>query len=98
MSKKIYVGNLPSSVTDKHLFDLFSKIGTVISAKVTMGIDGKKNAGYGYVTMNSDLETQNSIQQLNGTKVEGAHIKVLEAHPIDQDSSYMFKRSRVRRR
>lgn len=98
MYQKIYVGRLSPSTTDKHLFDLFSQIGKVISAKVVMGIDGKINAGYGYVTMGSDKETRDAITKLNTTKLEGNNIRVIEAHSIDKDNSFMFRRYRIKRR
>lgn len=101
MSKKIFVGNLPLSITNERLNDFFSPVGTVVSAKVVMGIDGKTAAGYGYVLMSNDAETQNSIKKLNGAKLNGCIIKVIEAHPIDQDNSYMFRHyrsNRIRRR
>ncbi len=98
MSKKIFVGNLPLSITNEHLHDFFSPIGTVVSAKIVMGIDGKSGAGYGYVLMSSDSEAQKSIEELNGRKLKGSIIKVIEAHPVDQDNSYMFRRRRFNRR
>ena len=97
MSKKIYIGNLSPSVTDKHLLDLFSQEGKVTSVKVITTFDGKTNAGHAYITMSSDSETHNAINKLNNKKLEGKTIRVIEAHPIDQDTNYMFKYSKFKR-
>lgn len=88
MSKKIYIGNLTSSVTEKDLHSLFSPLGTIISLKISMKAAGNFSAGHAYVIMSNDTETQAAIAKLNGTKLGGASIVVMEAHPIDQDDSY----------
>ena len=99
MPQKIYTGKLSPTTTDQHLFEHFSKAGKVISAKVVVGIDGKNNAGYGYVVMNSDKEAINAINKLNNTKLDGNNINVVVAHPIDIDNSFLFRRSyKFRRR
>ncbi len=97
MQRKIFVGNLPLSIDDKNLFELFAKIDEVESAKVILGIDGKISAGYGYVIMRNDKGVANSIKKLNNSNVKGNTIRVMEAHPIDQDRSFMFRRYNVKR-
>lgn len=97
MANKIYVGNLPPSITDKELYELFSPLGEVIVAKVTLGMDGKSNAGYGYVTMTNDKDVQKAVTKLNNSMLKKKNIRVMKAHPIDQDHSYLAKRSRFAR-
>ena len=97
MSNKIYIGNLPASATKEDLIKLFSPHGQIISAQVVLGMDRKKNAGYGYVSMSNDREVNNAILKINRTVLKGNTIRVIEAHPIDQDRNYLSKRNRFNR-
>ncbi len=98
MTNKIYIGNISRLTMDKDLLDLFSPLGHVISARVVVGMDGKTNTGYGYVVMSNDKEVRDAIIKLNNTVLKGNTIRVIEAHPIDQDSNYLSRRNRFRRR
>ena len=53
MSTKIFVGNLPFSVTDASLRSNFGEFGKVSSAKVMMDRDTNKSKGFGFVEMGS---------------------------------------------
>ncbi|NDF13507.1 MAG: RNA-binding protein, partial [Proteobacteria bacterium] len=64
MGKKLYVGNLPYSVTDHSLSDAFASCGTVESSKVIMDRDSGRSKGFGFVEMSSDAEAQAAIAKL----------------------------------
>ena len=81
MGKKLYVGNLPYSVGDGELEQLFSAHGTVQSAQVIMDRDTGRSKGFGFVEMGSDQEAQAAIQALNGKDVDGRALTVNEARP-----------------
>ena len=81
MGKKIYVGNLPYSVTDATLEQLFSAHGTVQSAQVIMDRDTGRSKGFGFVEMSSDAEAQAAINALNLKEVDGRSLTVNEARP-----------------
>lgn len=81
MSKKLYVGNLPYSVTDQNLVDAFSRCGTVETAKVIMDRDSGRSKGFAFVEMSSNSEATESINQLNGAQMDGRAINVSEAKP-----------------
>jgi RNA recognition motif-containing protein len=81
MGKKLYVGNLPYSMSDSELQQLFSAHGTVQSAQVIMDRDTGRSKGFGFVEMNSDAEAQAAIQALNGSEVQGRSLTVNEARP-----------------
>jgi len=85
MSNKIYVGNLSSKITDKQIFDLFSKYGKVTSARIIPKLETNPNMTYGYVTMSTDYETKKAIQNLDHAPLDDKKIRVMEAHPIDQE-------------
>ena len=81
MGNKLYVGNLPYSINDGSLQDLFSPHGTVRSAKVIMDRDSGRSKGFGFVEMGSDQEAQAAIGALNGKPLEGRNLTVNEARP-----------------
>ncbi len=81
MNNKLYVGNLPYSVTDSTLQHNFGGYGNVLSAKVMMDRDSGRSKGFGFVEMSSDAEAQAAIDGLNGMSVEGRAITVNIARP-----------------
>ena len=81
MSVKIYVGNLPYSVTDASLESNFSEFGTVSSAKVMMDRDTGRSKGFAFVEMASAEFAQAAITGLNGVSVDGRAIVVNLARP-----------------
>jgi len=76
---KLYVGNLPWSVDNSQLEELFSEFGSVISANVITDRDTKRSRGFGFVEMESGAE--DAIQALNDSEVEGRKLVVNESKP-----------------
>jgi cold-inducible RNA-binding protein len=83
MGNKIYVGNLPFSATSESLNELFSKFGTVDSAKIVMDRDTGRSKGFGFVEMSSGDEAQAAIEKLNGSDLGGRSLVVNEARPME---------------
>jgi RNA recognition motif-containing protein len=81
MGKKLYVGNLPYTVSDSDLQRIFEAHGTVQSAQVIMDRDTGRSKGFGFVEMGSDQEAQAAIAALNGQPLEGRPLTVNEARP-----------------
>ena len=81
MGRKLYVGNLPYSVTQQALEETFGQCGTVDSVNVITDRDTGQSKGFGFIEMSSDSEAQKAIQELNGTSIDGREIKVNEAKP-----------------
>jgi RNA recognition motif-containing protein len=81
MSSKIYVGNLPYSVTDSSLKSNFAEFGSVSSAKVMMDRDTGTSKGFGFVEMASPEVAQAAISALHGMTVDGRSIVVSLARP-----------------
>jgi RNA recognition motif-containing protein len=78
VSKNIYVGNLPWSVDDSELSDLFGRHGQVISAKVILDSDTGRSRGFGFVEMD-DAEADEAISALNGYELGGRALRVNQA-------------------
>ncbi|WP_343638156.1 RNA-binding protein [Roseateles sp.] len=85
MSSKIYVGNLPYSVTDSALRSNFSEFGKVSSARVMMDRDTGISKGFGFVEMESAEGAEAAISGLHGMSVQGRSIVVSLARPRDAD-------------
>jgi len=84
MSKKLYVGNLPYSVTDESLEELAKPFGEVISAQVIQDKFSGRSKGFGFVEMANDEEAQKAIDELNEKDIEGRNITVNEARPMQK--------------
>lgn len=84
LSVKIYVGNLPFSVTDSSLNSNFSEFGRVSSAKVMMDRETGRSKGFGFVEMAAAEEAQAAITGLNGMSVDGRSIVVNLARPREE--------------
>jgi len=81
MGTKIYVGNLPYSVNEEKLQELFSRHGTVASVRVITDKFSGRSKGFGFVEMQSGEEAEKATAALNGTEFEGRSIVVSEARP-----------------
>ena len=84
MGKKLYVGNLPYSVNDQKLNDLFASVGEVVSAKVITDHDSGRSKGFGFVEMANDDDAQKAISKLDGYDIDGRNLRVNEARPKEE--------------
>ena len=90
---KIYVGNLPYSVDDQKLSDLFSEFGEVSEANVIKDKFSGRSKGFGFVTFKDSESGQKAIEAMNDKEMEGRNIKVSEAKPMDPDAPRRPSRS-----
>lgn len=81
MGKKLYVGNLPYSITEDDLAGVFSEAGNVTSVRVIVDRDTGRSKGFAFVEMSTDEEAQAAVQRLNGVNVQGRALTVNEARP-----------------
>jgi len=83
MSQKIYVGNMPFSMTEDNLRDLFKEYGEVESVAVITDRETGRPRGFGFVEMATGAPE--AIQALNGQEVDGRALKVNEAKPRENN-------------
>ena len=81
MAKKVYVGNLPFSVTEDKLKELFSSYGDIEEVTLISDRATGRSKGFGFVTFSDDAAADKAIAEMNGKEVEGRAIKVSEARP-----------------
>jgi len=79
---KLYVGNLPYSIDDAKLQELFATSGEVVEAKVIIDKFSGRSKGFGFVTMKDDAAAEKAVQEMNDKDVEGRKIKVNVARPL----------------
>ena len=84
MEKKLYVGNLSYDTRESQLEELFSQVGSVVSAAVIEDRDSGRSKGFGFVEMADEAAAAAAIEQLNGKELDGRTIKVSEAKPRRQ--------------
>ena len=82
MSKRIYVGNLPWSITKARLEELFSSFGEMEDALVIANKYTGKSRGFGFVTFKSDADADKAIKEMDKKEMEGRKIIVKEALPL----------------
>lgn len=78
---KLYVGNLPWSISDDQLLQLFSPAGQVLSAQVIIDRFSGRSKGFGFVEMADAASAQAAIAQFNEYEIEGRKLVVNEARP-----------------
>jgi len=78
MQVKLFVGNLPWSVGDAELEEVFSPLGQVASARVITDRDTGRSRGFGFVEMEVD-DVATVISATNGREIDGRPLRVNEA-------------------
>lgn len=76
--KTIYVGNLPYSVTEDDLRELFAPHGELLSVKLISDRDTGLPRGFGFVEMEA-APAAAAIAALDGTEYKGRTIRINEA-------------------
>jgi cold-inducible RNA-binding protein len=82
MAQRLFVGNLPRSVTDSVLSEFVTNAGfQVVSAVVIRDKMTGESRGFGFVELTEEEDMQRAIQGLNGQALEGRPLTVNEARP-----------------
>jgi len=84
---KIYIGNMPFSVTDSDLNAMFAKHGAVTSVNIITDKFSNRPRGFAFVEMETEEAAQKAIAELNGTQLEGRALVVNTAKPREERSS-----------
>lgn len=90
----IYVSNLSFHTSEEDLKDLFSKYGSVTSAKIIMDKMTNRSRGFAFVEMPSEEDGNEALKGLNGKDVEGRTLSVSVAREKeDRGGKSSFSRS-----
>ncbi len=78
---KLYVGNLPYSVTSDDLRTTFAEFGEVASVDVITDKYTGQSKGFGFVEMPNNSEADAAIKALNESNYKGRPMRVNQAKP-----------------
>ena len=81
MAKRLYVGNLPLSMTQDTLEQLVATKGQIINIRLVSDRFSGQSRGFAFIEMRRDEDAKKAIQELNGYEIEGRAIVVKEAWP-----------------
>ena len=84
---KLYVGNLPYTVSNRELEELFADYGNIISAKVITDARSGRSKGFGFVELEAQQEGERAIEEINGREIKGRAVVVSEARPKPEGES-----------
>jgi RNA recognition motif-containing protein len=79
---KLYVGNLPWSIDDNALKELFASYGDVEEAVLIKDKFSGRSKGFGFVTLTDDAAAKKAIEEMHEKEVEGRPLTVSEARPM----------------
>lgn len=79
MSKRIYVGNLPYSMTEDELREIFGEFGAVESVNLISDRETGRPRGFGFVEMTDGADE--AISALHQKDIGGRQLTVNEARP-----------------
>jgi polyadenylate-binding protein len=80
LSASLYVGDLPIDLPNPEdtLFNLFNKVGMVISIKVCRDVNTQRSLGYAYVNFQAPADAERALEQLNYSEIiPGRQIRIM---------------------
>ena len=83
MGAKLFVGNLPWSIGDDELKELFAEHGELVSATVVTNRYNGRSRGFGFVEFESAADADAAIEAMQGVEVEGRELNVDKAKSRD---------------
>lgn len=92
MSKKLFVGGLPFSMTDDKLKELFASYGEMSEVVIIKDKFSGRSKGFGFVTFSDDVAAEKAVAEVNGKDIEGRKITVNEARPMEERPKRSFDR------
>ncbi|KAE9602662.1 hypothetical protein Lal_00049888 [Lupinus albus] len=85
---RVYVGNLPWSIDNARLEQIFSEHGKVENARVVYDRETGRSRGFGFVTFSSEAEINDAIAALDGQSLDGRAIRVNVAEDRPRRASF----------
>ncbi len=78
---KLYVGNLPYSMTEKDMEALFKDFGEIEEVVVIKDKFSGRSKGFGFVTFKQEADAEKAQQEMNEKEVMGRKLVVNIARP-----------------
>ncbi len=80
-NKKLFVGNLPWSMSSHSLKDLFATYGEIVDCVIISESSTGRSKGFGFITFSSEQDAEKAKTEMNGKNIEGRNIIVNTAKP-----------------
>ena len=77
----LYVGNIPYSMKEEDVKEVFMEYGNVVSVKIVFDRATRRSKGYGFVEMDDDKQAEAAIKELDGKEFQGRNLRVSKANP-----------------
>ena len=77
----LYIGNIPYSISESELTQLFAAFGEVTSINIVKDKMTNRSKGFGFVDMPDSAAANAAINELNGKEINGRKMIVNEARP-----------------
>src|SRR2546425_5294397 len=81
MESKLYVGNLPYTIGEDDLRQLFSQAGEIKEVALITDRDTRQSKGFGFVEMATQAEAEKAIHMFNDYDLDGRRLTVNMARP-----------------
>ena len=76
MNTKLFVSNLPYSLGEANVEQLFSSSGKVLSVRMAVDSESGRKRGFAFVEMQTPEQAQTEIENVYGQEVEGRKLVV----------------------
>ncbi len=84
MGKKLYVGNLPYTLTQEQVQEMFEQVGTVVQVTLVTDRETGRPKGFGFVEMETEEDAREAIKRFDGKSVNNRSLTVNEARPREE--------------
>lgn len=75
MAKELFVGNIPFSMSEEDMREIFGKYGELESCVLKINKFNGKSRGYGFVSFKNDDDAEKAVSELNGFEVEYTYMR-----------------------
>ncbi|CAL5342265.1 unnamed protein product [Camellia sinensis] len=80
-TKKIFVGGIPTSVTEDEFKNFFSKYGKVVEHEIIRDHVTKRSRGFGFVVFDNEQVVDTILANGNMIDMEGSQVEIKKAEP-----------------
>ncbi|KAL8501741.1 hypothetical protein ACS0TY_021018 [Phlomoides rotata] len=80
-TKKIFVGGIPTAVTEDELKSFFSKYGKVVEHEIIRDHVSKRSRGFGFIVFDNEQVVDNILADGNMIDMAGTQVEIKKAEP-----------------
>jgi len=80
-TKKVFVGGIPTSITEDEFKDYFSKFGKVVEHQIMQDRGTGRSRGFGFITFDSEQAVEEIMSQGGMLELGGKKVEIKKAEP-----------------